>query len=88
MQSLCLYTSWLGSMSLNHDSVDMEKHDGTRSLTFVVDDVSGLVLHSSIFSIKDSKSAYVSHGGFSDISYWLNSNILVSSEDNTTLQKS
>ena len=56
-------------MSLNHDSADMEKPDGTRSLTFVVDDVSGLVLHSSIFSIKDSKSAYVRNGGFSDISY-------------------
>ena len=75
-------------MSLNYDSADMEKPDGTRSLTFVVDDVSGLVSHSSIFSIKDSKSAYVRNGGFSDISYWLNSNILVSSEGNTTLQKS
>ena len=57
MQSLPLYTSYLFPMSLNNDVVDMEKPDGIRSFTFVVDDLSGLFLDTSIFSIRDSRSA-------------------------------
>ena len=35
----------------------MEKPDGIRSFTFVIDDLSGLFLDTSIFSIRDSRSA-------------------------------
>ena len=38
-------------MLLNEDIVDFEKRDGTFSLTFVVDEFSGLFLHPSTFSI-------------------------------------
>ena len=38
-------------MALNDDIVDTEKPDRICSLTFVVDDFSGLFLHSLIFSI-------------------------------------
>ena len=44
-------------MLLNDDIVDIEKLDGMCSLTFVVDEFSGLFLHPSIFSIKHSRSA-------------------------------
>ena len=37
MQSLPLYTSCLFSMLLNEDILEIEKPDGTFSLTFVVD---------------------------------------------------
>ena len=57
MQSLSLYKSCLFSISLNGDIADIEKPDGICSLSFVLDDFSGLSLHSSIFSIKDSRSA-------------------------------
>ena len=57
MQCLPLYTLTLLSMPLNDDIVDMEKLDGICSLTFVVDNFSGLFLHPSIISIKDSRSA-------------------------------
>ena len=57
MQSLPLYTSFLISMLLNHDIIDIEKPDGICSPTFVVDEFSGLFLHPSIFSIKHSRSA-------------------------------
>ena len=40
-------------MSLNDDIVDKEKSDGISSLSFVVDDFSGLFLHPLIFPIKD-----------------------------------
>ena len=40
IQSLPLYTSCLFSMVLNDDIVDIEKSDGTCSLTFVVDEFS------------------------------------------------
>ena len=43
--------------ALNDDIVDIEKSDGIFYLTFVMDEFSGLFLHSSIFSIKHSKSA-------------------------------
>ena len=36
MQSLSLYTSYLFSMLLNHDIVDIEKPDGICSLTAIV----------------------------------------------------
>ena len=39
-------------MFLNYNIVDIEKQDGICSLTFVVDEFSGLFLHLSIFSIK------------------------------------
>ena len=48
MQSLPLYTSCLFSIVLNDDIVDMEKLDGMDSLTFAVDEFSGLFLHPSI----------------------------------------
>ena len=44
-------------MSLNNNIVDIEKPAGIYSPNFVVDDISGLFLHSSFFSIKDSRSA-------------------------------
>ena len=57
MQSLPLYTSCLFSVVLNDDIVDIEKPDGTCSLTFVVDEFSELFLHPSILTIKHSKSS-------------------------------
>ena len=57
MQSLPLYASCLISMLLNDDMLDIEKPNGICSPTFVVDELSGLFLHPSIFSIKHSKSA-------------------------------
>ena len=44
------------SIVLNEDNVDIEKPDGICSLTSVVDEIAGLLLHPSIFSIKHSKS--------------------------------
>ena len=44
-------------MSLNENIVDIEKPDGICLPTFVVNEFSGLFLHSSIFSIKHSRSA-------------------------------
>ena len=49
IQSLPLYTSWLFSMLLNGNI----KPDGICSLTFVLNEFSGLFLHPSIFSVKD-----------------------------------
>ena len=43
-------------MLLNEDIVDIEKIDAMRSLTFAVDEFSGLILHPSIFSIIHSRS--------------------------------
>ena len=43
-------------MLLNDDIVGIEKPDGTSQPTFVVDEFSGLSLHTSIFSINHSKS--------------------------------
>ena len=56
MQSLVPYTSWLFSMLLNDNIVDIEKPDEACSSTFIVDDLSGLFIHPSIFSTKHSKS--------------------------------
>ena len=44
-------------MFLNDDIVDTEKPDGICSPTFVVNELSRLVLHTSIFSFKNSRSA-------------------------------
>ena len=44
-------------MLLNNDIVNIEKPDGIYSLTFVVDEFSGLFLLPSIFYIKHSRSA-------------------------------
>ena len=57
MQSLPLYASWIFSMLLNEDSVDIEKPDGICSLNFVADKFSGLFLHTSTFCIMHSRSA-------------------------------
>ena len=54
-------------MLLNEDIVDTEKSDGTCSPTFVVDEFSGLFLHTSIFSIKDSRSAEIINGALSNL---------------------
>ena len=54
MQSLSLYTSCLFSILLNNDT---KKPDGIYSPNFVVDDFSGLFLHSLTFSTKHSRSA-------------------------------
>ena len=69
-------------MLLNEDIVDIEKPDVICSLTFVVDELSGLFLHPSIFSITHSRS-----GALSDFHYWLNSNTLVYSKGIIKLQK-
>ena len=45
IQSLLLYPSWLLSMLLNDDIVDIENLDRIFSSTFVVDEFSGLFLH-------------------------------------------
>ena len=44
-------------MLLNCNIGNIEKPDGICSLTFVMDNFSGLFLHPSIFSIKHSRSA-------------------------------
>ena len=41
----------------NDDIVNIEKLDGTCSLTFFKDEFSGILLHSPIFSIKHSRPA-------------------------------
>ena len=53
-------------MLLNDDIADIEKHDGICSFTFVVDETSGLFLHPSIFSIRHSRSAYITNSALSD----------------------
>ena len=57
MQSLPLYKLCLISILLKEDIVDIEKPDGICSLTFVVDEFSGLFLYSPIFYIMHSRSA-------------------------------
>ena len=56
MQSLPMYTSFLFSILLNDDNVDIEKPDGICSPNFVVDEFSRLFLHPAVFSIKHSRS--------------------------------
>ena len=48
IQSLALFTSFLFSMLLHDDIVDIEKSDGICWLTFSLDEFPGLVLHPSI----------------------------------------
>ena len=57
MHSLPLYIFCLFLMLLNKDIVDIEKSVGICLLTFVVDELSRLFLHPSIFSIIHSRSA-------------------------------
>ena len=59
VQSLALYTSCLFSTLLNDDIVDIEKPNGICLLTFLVDELSGLFLHPSVFSIIHLRSAYI-----------------------------
>ena len=75
-------------MILNSDIVDIEKPHGICLLTFVADEFSGLFLDASIFSIIHSRSALTINDALSDFWYWLNYNVLVSSESIMTLQKS
>ena len=49
LQSLPLHTSWLFSLPLNDNIVDIEKPDETCLPTFVADLFSGLFLHPPIF---------------------------------------
>ena len=44
-------------MIFHDDIIDIERAGGIYSPSLVVDDSSGLFLHPSIFSIKDSRSA-------------------------------
>ena len=44
-------------MLLNDDIVEIERPDEICSLTFVMNEFSGLYLHPSVFSIKHSRSA-------------------------------
>ena len=73
-------------MSLNDDIVDKEKSDGIGSLSFVVNDFSGLFVNLSTFFYQRFKIC-VNNGVLSNLWYWLNSNILPSSEVVKTLQK-
>ena len=51
---LCIHHTYF--LSLNDNIVDIEKPDGICSPTSVVDDLSGLFLHASVFSIKHLRS--------------------------------
>ena len=64
IQSLPLYTSCLFSMLLSEDIIGIEKPDGISLLTFVVNEFSGLFLHSSI--IIYSRSALIINGSLLD----------------------
>ena len=57
MHSSPLYIFCLFFMLLNKDIVDIEKSVGICLFTFVVDELSRLFLHPSIFSIIHSRSA-------------------------------
>ena len=57
MQSLRLYTLFYFSMLLNEDIIDLEKPGRICSPTIVVDELSELLLHPSVFSNKYSRSA-------------------------------
>ena len=54
-------------MLLSDDIVDIEKPDRICSLSFILDEVSELFLHPSIFSIKHLRSAKIINGALSDI---------------------
>ena len=82
IQSLPVYTLQLFSMLLNEDLMGIEKPDHISSLTFVIDELSELFLYLSIFSIIHSRSAKIMNSALSDFWYWLNYNILLSSEIN------
>ena len=56
-------------MFITDDIVDNEKPDGICSLTFVVDEFSGLFFHPSIFPIIHSRSALIMNGALSDFWY-------------------
>ena len=81
LQSLPLCTSCLFSMILNDYIVDIEKIYGMCSPNFVVDEFSGLILHSLIFCIKHWRYALMINGASSNFLYWLNSNTEVSSKE-------
>ena len=53
-------------MLLNDDILEIEKPDGICSLTFDVDEFSGLFLHPSIFSIIHLRSAEIINGALPD----------------------
>ena len=68
-------TSCLFSILLKEHIVDIEKPDGLCSLAFVVDELPGLFLHPSVFSIIHSRSAKIIIGALSKLWHWLNSNV-------------
>ena len=68
IKSLLLYISFLLSVLLNEDIVDIQK-PGIFSPTFVVNELSGLFLHPSIFSLKHSRSAQKINNALSDFLY-------------------
>ena len=57
MESLPMYTFFSFSMLLNGNITDLEKPDRICLPTIVIDKLSGLLLHPSIFSSKYSRSA-------------------------------
>ena len=70
------------------DIIDIDIPDRICSLTFDVDEFSGLFLHPSISSIIHSKSEYIINGTLTDFWHWFYSNILVSLEGIKMLSKS
>ena len=60
-------TSCLFSILLKEHIVDIEKPDGLCSLAFVVDELPGLFLHPSVFSIIHSRSAKIIIGALSKL---------------------
>ena len=57
-------------MSLNDNTVDIEKPDGIYSVTFVVHDFSEFFLYTTIFFIKDSRPLLITNSALSDFWYW------------------
>ena len=53
-------------MLLNGNIVLIEKSDAIFFLALVVDKISGLFLHQSIVSFKDSRPVYISNGALPD----------------------
>ena len=74
-------------MLLNDDIGDIEKPHGICLLTFVIDQFSGLFVHSWIYSMAHSGYKLIINSSLLEFWYELNSNTLVSSEGIITLQK-
>ena len=83
-----MYTSCISHMFLSDSIADIGKSDRICSTTFVMDNFSGLFLYPSVFSIIDSRSAWITNAILADFGYLLNSKILVSSKGITRSKKS